>query len=222
MEKILNRIIKIEEELKKEREINRTLQFQIADMNEKIEQITNDFEKKLILSKEEFQLFLENQKSYINNIIENNNLNIETIDYMIVDKNIFKDFALGHCSQEEFDLFIKNKDKEIIYYKNISNYCSYIITNDNKLYGKYSFNLIPTHNNYFIINVSNNFLINKKLNKNYIELFDITIKNIYNLAVMVSQRGSANSSFERIEPFCSAIWSSFNLLKELYGEIQYG
>ncbi len=229
MEEILNRITKIEEELKKEREINRTLQFQIADMNEKIDEITNDFEKKLILSKEEFQLFLENQKSFINNIIENNNSNIEPIDYMIVDKNVFKDFALGRCSQEEFDLFMKNKDYEIIYYQeNISGYnercifCSYIITNNNKLYGKYKYSYEDRYGNnysvnptFFEINISNDFFINKKLNKKYIKLFEFTIKNMINLAYL-NNEGRQHGICHHHSTFTNLMNMSISSLINLY------
>ena len=42
MEEIINRITKLEEELKKEREINRILQLQISDMNEEMEKCKNN------------------------------------------------------------------------------------------------------------------------------------------------------------------------------------
>jgi hypothetical protein len=71
---------------------------------------------------------------------------------------------------------------------------------------------------YFIINISNDFLINKKLNKKYIELFEITMKSMVTLALQVSAQGPANGCFERYSTFSRSIHDGIKMLEELYGK----
>ncbi len=139
MEEILNRIKKIEEELKKEREINRTLQFQIADMNEKIEENSKIKEE----LKKEYKINYNLQIEIINlykKIEEDNKIKdkkiqkiqkyIDSVEYI----NIF-DF-LNHGLRKSKVEFVNDNNEIIFNYNNhLSDDIFYIIKDVDRIIG---------------------------------------------------------------------------------------
>ncbi len=124
MEEILLRIQTLENELKKEREINRTLQFQIADMNEEITEFKNSKDNNIILQNivdikqileknSLFQLQIINMNEEINQLkkAKDDNKNIlqniidikksinNNIDYEKISKNHYVDMLIDNLKQ---------------------------------------------------------------------------------------------------------------------------
>ncbi len=101
MEEILLRLQKLESELKKEREINRILQLQIADINEEIFSIKENKNK----DKEDVNIF---EKEYLSQIKElKENLYVEYHDFYVAGPS-------GHPNKRRS--FINKNNPDILYF----------------------------------------------------------------------------------------------------------
>ncbi len=107
MDEILLRLQTLENELKKEREINRTLQFQIADMNEEITEFKNSKDNNIILQNivdikqileknSLFQLQIINMNEEINQLKKTQD---DNIDYEKISKNHYVDMLIDNLKQ---------------------------------------------------------------------------------------------------------------------------
>ena len=70
---------------------------------------------------------------------------------------------------------------------------------------------------YFMIN---DFVVNKKLNKKSIELFEISIKRVAQLAYSFSQERPGGVLADRIFSYTDAFTSGIQILGGLHGEVK--
>lgn len=147
MEAILKRLQKLEDEIKKERDINRILQLQIADMNDKYDEMNKTLQIKFDENESKINKTLhikfdemnktisnlneKNMNEILSNIIINQkNLldslkNSENILEEIYDKNIYLEFDFHNENPDDIekDTFMNDLSSKIIYYK--KNYIIY-------------------------------------------------------------------------------------------------
>ncbi len=104
MEEILIRLQKLENELKKEREINRTLQFQIADMNEEISTLKNNKIELQVNKIEKYLHSIDNIKDI--EIMNNTNIIVKSVN---LQKSVKANFYFNNCIKNKYLEYTSNE-----------------------------------------------------------------------------------------------------------------